>query len=385
MYSNLKKRTDIIRDNRPVITFNFLNGAYFHISSNTPGDYNVKFIDMDTDTIIYESNIKNNMWSRASRSYFMRWKIIATDTKTGTIIFYHEYNTKDKRIYIPLDSRSLGDTLAWIPYVEEFRKKNQCHVICSTFMNHMFKDEYPEIEFVNPGTNVGNIYAMYNLGIYYDGDEINYSKNPYDTKTLPLQQVSSDILGIDYTEIRPRISHGRVIKPVQKQVSIGMHSTAQSKYWNNKTGWQELVDWLKSEGYTVKMLSREGDGYMGNFYPKGVELLPDLSMEATMDELLKSDFYIGLSSGLSWLSWGIGVPTVMISGFTYDYTEMKDCVRISAPENKCGGCFNRHKFDPGDWNWCPDQKGTPRQFECSKSITSDMVISAIKEMIINKK
>jgi hypothetical protein len=39
------------------------------------------------------------------------------------------------------------------------------------------------------------------------------------------------------------------------------------------------------------------------------------------------------------------------------------------------------KFDKGDWNWCPEHKGTPRQFECHKSITPEMVINQIKPLI----
>ena len=50
----------------------------------------------------------------------------------------------------------------------------------------------------------------------------------------------------------------------------------------------------------------------------------------------------------------------------------------------CTDCWGRHKFDPGDWNWCPDHKGTPRQFECSKAITGQMVIDRLitSELVI---
>jgi autotransporter strand-loop-strand O-heptosyltransferase len=252
-------------------------------------------------------------------------------------------------------------------------------------MNDMFISEYPNIEFVEPGTNVSDIYAMYVLGLYYNNDTVNSNRNPIDPKIIPLQKIASDILGIEYTEILPKIKHPTVVKSNNKQVAIGIHSTAQSKYWNNPYGWQEIVDWLVSIGYTVKVLSKEGDGYMGNYYPSGVEVISNTTMDETIIELLKSDFYIGLSSGLSWLSWGLGVKTVLISGFTYDYTEMKNCVRILTPNNNCSGCFNRVKFDPSDWNWCPDYKGTDRQFECSKTITSKMVIEKISADIINKK
>jgi len=100
-----------------------------------------------------------------------------------------------------------------------------------------------------------------------------------------------------------------------------------------------------------------------------------------MEELKKSKAFIGLSSGLSWLSWALRVPTVMISGFTDPITEMNDCIRISAPKGKCSGCWSRHRFDPGDWNWCPDHKGTSRQFECSREITADMVIKELEKIL----
>lgn len=384
MYNGLQKRTDIVRDVKTVMKFNFLNGAYFEAISSKTLNYNVKFIDSDNGQIIHNADITNNMWTKTSRAFHTNWKILVTDVDTGTIQFYHVFDAKDKRVYISLDSRSLGDTLAWIPYVEEYRKKHGCTIICSTFMNHMFENTYPDIQFVNPGTNVTDIYAMYQLGLYYTGDEPNLDKNKNDPKKVPLQQVCTDILGLDYTEIRPKIHHQNV-KREPKLVTIGIHSTAQSKYWNNPNGWQELVDWLKSEGYTVRIISKEGDGYMGNVHPTGVEVLNDSSMENTMNELLKSEFFIGISSGLSWLSWGLEIPTVLISGFSYDYTEMKDCIRISAPPDTCSGCFNRLRLDPGDWNWCPDHKGTIRKFECSKQIKSSTVIDTIRERLINKK
>jgi hypothetical protein len=100
-----------------------------------------------------------------------------------------------------------------------------------------------------------------------------------------------------------------------------------------------------------------------------------------MEELLKSDVFIGLGSGLSWLSWTLRVPTILISGFSYNWAEMQDCIRIGTPAGKCTGCFNRVRLDAGDWNWCPDQKNTPRQFECSRSITSEMVIKELQKVL----
>ena len=192
--------------------------------------------------------------------------------------------------------------------------------------------------------------------------------------------MGSDILGLEYKEVRPRITH-KEVKKDDKLITIAIHGTAQSKYWNNKEGWQGVVNWLKGKGYKVKLVSREKDGYMGNKHPLGIEQLPEGQIDGVMEEMLKSKLFIGIGSGLSWLSWGLGVKTVLISGFSYDWAEMQDCIRITSPQGKCSGCFNRLRLDPGDWNWCPDHKGTDRQFECTKSITSQMVISELEKVL----
>ena len=167
----------------------------------------------------------------------------------------------------------------------------------------------------------------------------------------------------------------------EKKVSIAIHSTAQCKYWNNPTGWQDVVNYLKNIGYDVILLSKEHDGYMGNNNPKGVIQQPPSSITQILKEIQESELFIGISSGLSWLSWASGTPTILISGFTDDYLEPKnDIIRI-INKDVCHGCWHKHKFNPGDWNWCPEHKGTNRQFECSKSITSSQVIKKIEDLL----
>jgi autotransporter strand-loop-strand O-heptosyltransferase len=321
------------------------------------------------------------MWTKCSIEYFVEWKIRIYEN--GKLWYEYLYDAKDKRVYIAIDSKALGDSLAWFAYVDEFRKKHQCKVITSTFMNHMFIDQYPEITFVEPGTNVEGLYAMYKIGLFYnENSTVNLYKNPTDPKSVTLQKMCSDILGLSYKEIKPKIKNRNIkIEPTLKQVCIATFGTAQSKFWNNPTGWQDVVDWLNDRGYTVKLLSKEGDDYMGNKHPTGVIQHPNGPLELVIDEMKKSKAFIGIGSGLSWLSWALDVPTVLISGFSYDWAEMKDCVRINAADGKCKGCFNRLKLDAGDWNWCPDHKGTDRQFECTKSITSEMVIAELEKFL----
>ena len=84
----------------------------------------------------------------------INWKIEITDKETNKVVFEHKYNAENKRVYIHFESSAIGDTLAWFPQVEEFRKKYKCHVVVSTFHNEWFEGQYPELEFVTPGSQV---------------------------------------------------------------------------------------------------------------------------------------------------------------------------------------------------------------------------------------
>jgi autotransporter strand-loop-strand O-heptosyltransferase len=363
------------------VIIHFVKGPYVEIKGNIDSEYTVKFIDNKTGKVHYSTNIKNNCWCKCSIEYFVEWKIVIY--QNDKIWYEYVYDAKGKRVYIAMDSKALGDSLAWVSYVEEFRKQHECEVITSTFMNHMFEQRYPNVKFIEPGKAVENLYAMYCVGLFYNDDNsINFFKNPIDPKTQTMQKMCSDILGLNFKEVKTLIKKRNVkIDKNLKQVCIGVFGTAQSKFWNNPTGWQTVVDWLNNKGYTVKLLSKEGDDYMGNKLPKGIVQHPNGPLELVMDEMLKSKAFIGIGSGLSWLSWSLNVPTVLISGFSYDWAEMQDCIRIAAPKGKCEGCFNRIRLDAGDWNWCPDHKGTDRQFECTKSITSEMVIKELEKFL----
>ena len=381
IYDNLKKNKNNIVEVKNKVIIHFVKGPYVEIKGSTNSEYKVEFIDNKTGRVHYSTTIKNNCWCKCSIEYCVEWKIKIYEN--DKLWYEYIYNAKGKRVYIAMDSKALGDSLAWVAYVEEFRKKHQCEVIASTFMNDMFIEQYPNITFTSPGMAVENLYAMYCVGLFYNDDNsVNLFKNPIDPKTQTMQKMCSDILGLDFIEVRTKIKKRNVkIDPTLKQVCIGVFGTAQSKFWNNPTGWQDVVDWLNNKGYTVKLVSKEGDDYMGNKLPNGVIKHPNGPLELVMDEMLKSKAFIGIGSGLSWLSWSLNVPTVLISGFSYDWAEMKDCVRIAAPKGKCEGCFNRLRLDAGDWNWCPDHKGTDRQFECTKSITSEMVIKELEKFL----
>jgi autotransporter strand-loop-strand O-heptosyltransferase len=351
---------------------NHINGLFFELTSDEGKnrEYNVSFVDRKDGKIVYEVNMKPGAWAKLSRTYLSDIAIIVKYekrvVKQVNILDY----LKGKRVFIVFESSSLGDTLAWMPYCLEFQEVYQCEVIVSTFKNFLFKDVYPELTFVNRGEVVKNIHAQIELGWYWDE-----KKEPVHPATVPLQQAATNILCLPYKEIIPRIAYTRGERPIESEyICISTRSTAQCKHWDY---WPELIQFLKGLGYRVIEVSQEADDL-------GAEILEDKSLENVMNYLHHADFFIGLSSGISWLNWAMQKVTVMIANFTEaDHEFQTKCVRITNP-SVCNSCWNnpKFKFNKGDWKWCPEHEDTPRQFECHKQITVDMVINKMKENIL---
>jgi autotransporter strand-loop-strand O-heptosyltransferase len=363
----IKKQTMI--DNEVQIFQHFVKEPFLEIKGTGDKDYNVKFFD-EEGICHYENTIKPNHWVKLNRSYYTKWRAVVT--RDNEVIYDNTMDLTNKRVYISFDSKSLGDSIAWIPYVLEFKKKHDCKVIVSTFWNHLFENEYPEIEFVVPGTTVHNLYAMYTIGWFYNTD-----KEPVLPNTIPLQQTITNILGLEFKEIKPNIHNTIHPRPYQKKyVTIATNSTAGCKFWTRE-GWQSLINYLHNLGYKVINVSKEDNPF------ENANKIKNTSIHHTMNVIHHSEFFIGLSSGLSWLAWALGKQVVMISNFTNEEHEfMFNCTRI-VNHSVCNGCWNKPEFtfDKGDWNWCPVNKGTEKQFECHKSITPEMVINQIQHLL----
>jgi len=363
-----KQQTKINSDIR-IIQY-FVNQPFLEIQGDSDSTFEIRFFD-EHGFCHYHNKTKSNHWFKLNRQYFTKWNTKVWED--GTLIYDDTLNYKGKKVFITFDSSSLGDTIAWMPYTLEFKKKHECDVVVSTHKNFLFEKVYPELEFVNPGSTVNGIHGMYTIGWFYDVD-----KEPEMPNTIPLQQAATNILGLDYTEIIPRIDYEIGERPYeQKYVSIATNSTSGCKFWT-KEGWQGLIDHLQSLGYKVINVSKEKNPF------KNAEQILNTSMENTMNVIHHSEFFIGLSSGLSWLAWGMGKHVVMISNFTEpDHEFTTNCTRIIKLD-VCNGCWNSpiYKFDKGNWNFCPVHEGTNRQFECHTSITSDMVINQIQHLII---
>ena len=142
--------------------------------------------------------------------YYVNWKIKVFENNnnlqlnTKVLLWEYDLDLTGQIVFIKMDAFALGDNLAWLPYVEQFQNKHNCRIICSTFHNHLFIDSYPNILFVQPNTKIENVFAQYYIGTH-DHTPPTYSPSTYLTE--PLQKIASDILGLEFEDLKCKVSH----------------------------------------------------------------------------------------------------------------------------------------------------------------------------------
>jgi autotransporter strand-loop-strand O-heptosyltransferase len=341
-----------IRKQSVVISQNYISNPFLEIKGISDSDFKVQFLD-EKGSIAYENTIKANSWVKLNRQYYTRYT--AKVFQDGELIYSNTLNLEGKEVLITIDSKALGDTMAFIPYCEAFQEKHKCKVTVSTFWNKIL--DYPNLKLIEPGQSIG-CYMMLHLGYFHDSD-----KEPVPANKVPLQQSASNILGLDYVELVPKVKVNRERLDLGRYVAIATNSTAQCKFWTREA-WQILINHLHSKGYRVINVSRETNPF------DNCEPISNTSIEYTMQVIAGAEYMVGLSSGLSWLSFAIGTHVVLIANFTaVDYEFSTNCTRIVNPK-VCHDCWSNHKLDAANWNWCPRNQN----FICHTSITAQMVI-----------
>ena len=375
-----EKEIDHLMDNLPPnkIEISFVNGPKVEVKGFHNENYKVEFIDSRTDKVIHSSTIENNMWTTCNKSYYIPWTI-----KINGKVRY-KLDLKDQIVKISLESKSIGDTLAWTPQVLEFAKKHQCRIALSTFHNEWFEGlkEYKDVIFTKPGEKF-QAYAHYQIG-WFKSEENNWDNpkdHPTPPNTIPLIQAATDILGLSHISKNTGLNFKVKPRPIKdKYICIGPQSTAGLKEWPYQN-WKKLAKALHAEGYKVVSLSLSGF--------KGTNIISKakLPWEELFNYLHHADLFIGLGSGLSWVNWALNKHTVMINNFVpYGYDIPNNLTKIEN-HKVCNGCWvsKDYVFDPGDWDWCPVFQGTEKQHICQKSITVDQVYNKVLSVLNEQK
>ena len=343
------------------IQCHFVEGPFLNIVGLSSREYDVTYSN-SIDGNYYSLKQKPGMWSRPSKKYYRDWTVKVS--LNGETKFKHSLSLSGMNVIIAMGSKALGDTIAWIPYVEEFRKKHNCNVYCSTWWNNVL--DYPDIHFIKPGDTVNDVYASYEVGCY----DNQLDKNVTNWRLTPLQKVSADILGIDYLPLRAKLKYEPNGNKSRLYICFSEFSTTQGKLWNREGAWQKIIDYLNSLGYDCVSISLEPSNLQGIIKHNGQ------SIEQTLTDISGASFYIGLNSGPSWLAYALGIPCIMITGISEEWNDFPNPYRVAVDVCK-PGCFNDPSLpiDRG-WNWCPRSKN----YACTREITEEMVCSVIDEV-----
>ncbi len=363
------------------IRFDFNIGARVFLPD---GQWRTRLSDIETGNVLFETD-SNSVTINSAKRYYVPIRIEVW--KDGETVFTHDYDARDRDVLVIFPAGTIGDQMAWFPYAVKFKEKHGCKltIALAATLIPLYEPVYPDIAFVtHDKVEAEKFYATYRLGLFFtDQDNV---WQPCDFRQVGLHRTAGHILGVDPSEDRPKMALAEGGRPFDEPyVCIATQSTSQAKYWNNPSGWREIVAFLKEAGYRVLCIDKQpsyGHGLVWNHIPYGAE---DFTGELPLTErarlLAHAEFMIGLSSGLSWLAWSVGTPVVLISGFTHPDNEFATPFRV-INYHACNSCWNdpRHQFDHKDFLWCPRHAGTPRQFECTRLITVQQVRRAIERI-----
>ena len=377
------------------VLYDFNDGARVCLPQG--GQWHVSIEDAESGNILFACDADGG-WVVSTKKYYVPFNIKVWRRGEQTPLVDHTMNLEGKEVIVKFPIGTLGDIVGWMHYVERFRQKYKCVVelIIQKELAEIFAPQYPQIFFTSPPmpaapgspvppftTRFTKPYATYKVGLFFRG---NLDDQPVDFRQVGLHRTAGYILGVDPKEEAPHINlnYPRAIK--EPYVCIATKSSCQAKLWNNGAGWEIVVKHLKDMGYRVICIDREavvGHNFVWNRMPHDAEDFTGNKPFAERIALMQhAEFFIGLSSGLSWLAWCAKIPIVMISGFTLPICEFETPYRVYSSHG-CKGCWDdvNCNFDHHDFFWCPRHKGTDRQYECSRLITGKQVVGHIDRLM----
>jgi len=262
--------------------------------------WRVRISDLDTGNILYETEIAAGRVS-STKQYFVRHRLELW--QAGESVMAHEYSAEGREVLIQFPVGTLGDTMGWFPYAVKFLAKHRCKLTCAMAekLIPLFKDAYPEIEFVTEHeVKPERYYASYRMGLFFDDKDCVHQ--PADFRFVGLHRTAGYILGVDPTETPPKIAVADESRPIpEPYVCIAVQASSGAKMWTNPFGWHEIARFLKEAGYRVICIDQRpvhGTGLMWNHIPHGVEdETGDRPLAERARWLKHAEFFVGLSSG----------------------------------------------------------------------------------------
>ena len=357
------------------LAFDFNCGLRLQIPA---GNWHAKIFDHDSEIVCFDEDVSDVLLVSMEK-FFVRWEFLLW--LDGQLVFGHVFDPTDWRVHFDYPPSGMGDKIALFMYMEEFRKKWRCKISCTVepYLRELVKNYLPAIECCPPPKD--------SYATYFPAPGFHAAFTPEEMRKVPMEKFGQQIFGLQRAEkIIYRPTKPRVI--AEPYVCIAAQASATVKTWLNPDGWRDVIKYLKRCGYRVLCIDRDretSDEFGTVKYPEGAEdFTGDLPLVERVNLLAYAEFFIGLSSGLSWLAWAADCPVVLISGFSPAWFEFATPYRV-INRLVCFGCHNDINIKWPTFTACPNHKGTERAYECSKKISARQVIQTIDRLLEDKR
>ena len=362
--------------------FDFNDGCRVHLPEGEH-PWRVRLTDLDTGNILFETELKAG---RVNSQQALLHPLPARGlAEQDELLISHDYSAADREILIQFPVGTLGDPIGWFPYAVKFQEQHGCKLTCAmgeqdhlAVPRRLSTHHFVTHEEVKPE----NYYATYSIGLFFDDKDFVYQ--PCDFRFVGLHRTAGYILGVDPTELRPRIELDDDSRPIpEPYVCIAVQSTTQSKYWNNPSGWREIVAFLKEAGYRVICIDQKpthGHDLIWNHIPNGAE---DQTGEqaaagaralAAARRVLRRPLERTVVARLGGRhAGGDDLGLHPSDQRVRDALPGDQLPRLQQLLERSGAPLR-----PQGLLWCPRHKDTPRQFECTRLITVDHVKATIQ-------
>ena len=409
----------LLKDPVTGIQFSFNYGAEIKTPKDVEGTWSVSFFNEDTGDLLYHVELAPGAYFATPTKYYVKWKIVAINTKSHNV-FSTIFDCKDRYVRFRIAHKTLGDCIAHFSQILAFIEKHKCKpiIFAQPWFVELFAPHYPDITMVSDESMLSEIpiYATYFIGIFFDKDvEPLWGKLPYQQHGL--NRLAANILGLP-NNIEPKPPILKATKQIETDrpyVCIGFSGSKGCKLWWNPYGWSDVIKHLNNLGFDVMCIDKTNIVGIPGSYQKApheaIDWTGDYTLQHRVNQIRGAEFFIGMTSGLSWLAWACEKPVVMISGFTAPKNEFYTPYRVFNEENPCKDCWGDMTipFWHSAWLWCPrvDKKVfeltkkiyeaptmeernmllqerdalETTKFSCTKNITSERVIRAIDRLI----
>ena len=346
------------------------------------GNFRVRITDADTEKICFDKYISGGRLISVEK-YFIRWRVevFLSDEK----IFDYTLNLAGQPVAVKCISDALGDTLALLPYLREFKKFHGCElsVLVAEDLRALTAQLYPDLPLLDELNfkTCATYYPMMYLSTPF------VPIVPVDVRNMSMTRIGGVLFGINHAVAKAEFKPTEPRQIAEPYVCIGIQARNNRKGWQWPGGWDVVVDYLKSLGYRVLCIDKNreqtNDGFTTKCPAGAEDFTGDRPLMERANMLYHAEFFIGLSSGLSWLADAVGCPVVMICGFSQEWFEFYTPYRV-INRKVCHGCFNdSHVLYLAAK--CPYHLNTPRDSECQKKIPPRMVLDAIEQLILDNK